>query len=107
MKKWMAEDWAFENDITEGTSEHCRLGMEQGDKFCFQYGCPEGFCPRAMTEIFTWCEVIRCGGDFIHRGYGEPYKMTLWCPCHCIQFQLTAIPINRGPDGKYIGKKDG
>ena len=31
MKKWMAEDWAFENDITEGTSEHCRLGMEQGD----------------------------------------------------------------------------
>ena len=60
----MAEDWQFEVTVTDGFAEDCRLGLEKGDKFTFEYGCPADFCPRAMAEIFTWCEVIRCGGDF-------------------------------------------
>ena len=24
-----------------------------------------------MFEIYTWCEVIRCGGDFTYRGAKE------------------------------------
>ena len=64
MKKWLAEDWEFTLTALEGEARHCRLGIEQGDRFVFQYGTPADFCPRAMMEIYTWCEVIRCGGDF-------------------------------------------
>lgn len=103
MKKWMAEDWEFEITVVEGKAQNCRLGIEEGDKFVFEYECPANFCPRAMIEIFTWCEVIRCGGDFTARGGKEKYEMTLWCPCRCIHFQLVAKPINRDENGKYIG----
>ena len=77
MKKWLAEDWEFTLTALEGEARHCRLGIEQGDRFVFQYGTPADFCPRAMMEIYTWCEVIRCGGDFTQRGcaskcYGVP-----------------------------------
>lgn len=104
MRKWMAEDWQFEVTVTDGFAEDCRLGLEKGDKFTFEYGCPADFCPRAMAEIFTWCEVIRCGGDFTHRGCKEKYEMDLACPCHCIRLHLTAKPINRDENGIYIGK---
>lgn len=80
MKKWMAEDWRFEITVTDGLAGDCRLGLEKGDSFTFEYGCPADFCPRAMAEIFTWCEVIRCGGDFTHRGCREKYEMKLACP---------------------------
>ena len=103
MKKWIVEDWAFEVRVLEGKAESCRLGMEAGDVFRFEYGCPGGFCPRAMMEIFTWCEVIRCGGDFTARGSKEKYEMPRWCPCRCICFRLVAKPINRDENGKYIG----
>ncbi len=103
MQKWMAEDWEFEIRVTEGEARNCRLGIEQGDTFVFQYGCPADFCPRAMIELFTWCEVIRCGGDFTHRGCPEPYRMELKCPCGCITFALTAKPIHRDEHGVYNG----
>lgn len=95
MRKWIAEDWAFELTVTEGKAEHCRLGLEKGDRFAFEYGCPADFCPRAMTELHTWCEVIRCGGDFIARGSKEKYALTFPCPCSCLTFRLEAKPINQ------------
>lgn len=95
MKKWIMEDWAFCVETIEGKAEQCRLGIETGDEFRFEYGCPENFCPRAMIEVYTWCEVIRCGGDFISRGSQEKYAMDFSCPCHCLRFRLTAIPIHR------------
>ena len=101
MKKWMVEDWAFEVTVVEGEARSCRLGLEAGDVFRFEYGCPEGFCPRAMMEIFTWCEVIRCGGDFTYRGCTEKYAMEMLCPCNCLKLRLTAIPINRDENGVY------
>ena len=103
MRKWITEDWEFELLITEGEARNCRLGIERGDTFVFQYGCPADFCPRAMIELFTWCEVIRCGGDFTKRGCPEPYRMELKCPCQCLTFVLTAKPINRDANGVYIG----
>ena len=104
MNKWIVEDWEFELTVIEGEAKQCRLGLEKEDKFIFQYECPEGFCPRAMIELFTWCEVIRCGGDFTHRGRdNEKYKMDFPCPCQCIKFQLVANPINRDENGIYIG----
>ena len=103
MKKWMAEDWRFEIRVTKGSARDCRLGLEAGDRFSFGYECPGGFCPRAMIEIYTWCEVVRCGGDFTFRGCGSPYEMELECPCKCLTFRLTAIPDNRDENGRYIG----
>lgn len=88
MKKWLAEDWEFTLTALEGEARHCRLGIEQGDRFVFQYGTPADFCPRAMMEIYTWCEVIRCGGDFTQRGCASKTEMELWCPCRCIRFPL-------------------
>lgn len=52
-------------------------------------------CPRVMTELFTWCEVIRCGGDFTYRGFTQKYEMEFPCPCGSIRFHLKANPINR------------
>jgi len=95
MKKWVVEDWAFELDAIEGDAANCRLGIEKGDKFVFSYECPAGMCPRVMSELFTWCEVIRCGGDFTYRGEKKKYEMNINCPCNSIKFHLTAIPINR------------
>ena len=63
---------------------------------------PQNFCPRALNEIFTWCEVIRCGGDFTYRGSSKKYEIDLPCPCYCLQFRLTAIPINRDANGNYV-----
>lgn len=81
MRKWVTEDWQFELTATEGSARSCRLGIERGNRFVFSYGCPEGICPRVMMEVLTWCEVIRCGGDFTCRGEKERYQMDLTCPC--------------------------
>ena len=101
MRPWIVEDWQFELTALEGKAENCRLGIEAGDTFVFSYACPGGMCPRAMMEIFTWCEVVRCGGDFTYRGEKERYEMELWCPCRSIRFRLKATPINRDEKGNY------
>ena len=94
MNKRIAEDWAFEVEVVDGISKNCRLGLEQGDKFYFEYETPKNFCPRALIEIFTWCEVVRCGGDFTYRGSKEKYEIDIPCPCNCLHFRLHAMPIN-------------
>lgn len=103
MNKWIVEDWAFEVEVIDGEAKNCRLGLEKGDTFHFEYETPQNFCPRAFIEMFSWCEVIRCGGDFTYRGSKEKYQMEFPCPCHCLQFRLCARPINRDKDGNYIG----
>ena len=103
MKKWMAEDWEFEVTVTQGEARNCRIGMEKGDRFTFRYACPADFCPRAMMEIFTWCEVVRCGGNFTYRGCPEKYEMEMDCPCRALKFRLRARPVNRDESGRYIG----
>lgn len=102
MKKWIVEDWEFELTAIEGKASNCRLGIEKGDKFVFSYECPAGMCPRVMSEIYTWCEVIRCGGDFTFRGEKNKYEMDLICPCKSISFHLKAKPINRDESGNPL-----
>ncbi len=104
MRKWITEDWEFTLTATEGQASQCRLGIEKGDRFVFSYGCPEGICPRVMGELFTWCEVIRCGGDFTYRGEKEKYEMALRCPCGPIRFHLKATPINRDEQDRLSQK---
>ena len=100
MQKWVTEDWGFELTVTEGKAGHCRLGLEKGDKFIFSYECPAGMCPKTMAQVYTWCEVIRCGGDFTYRGLKEKYEMDIPCADGCIKFHLKAMPINRDENGK-------
>jgi uncharacterized repeat protein (TIGR04076 family) len=102
MKRWVTEEWEFELTAIEGKAAHCRLGIEKGDTFVFSYECPAGICPRVMTELFTWCEVIRCGGDFTYRGMKGKYEMDLPCPCRSIKFHLKATPINRDENGNPL-----
>ena len=102
MRKWVVEDWKFELTAKEGKAGKCRLGIEKGDAFSFSYECPEGICPRVMMQVYTWCEVIRCGGDFTYRGAKDKYEMDLTCPCQSIQFRLKAIPINRDEEGNPL-----
>lgn len=96
MRRWMEEDWAFEITVLSSHAGNCRLGMEQGDSFSFAYGCPADFCPRTMIEVFTWCEVVRCGGDFLARGSREKYAMEFDCPCHVVRFRLEARHVPLG-----------
>lgn len=49
---------------------------------------------RSNDGNFTWCEVIRCGGDFTYRGEQKKYEMVRPCPCGCIKFHLKAAPVN-------------
>ena len=102
MKKWIVEDWQFELTAIQEKASQCRLGIEKGDQFVFSYECPAGICPRVMADLFTWCEVIRCGGNFTYRGSSEPYEMDLTCPCGSIKFHLKALPINRDEFGNAL-----
>jgi uncharacterized repeat protein (TIGR04076 family) len=99
MKKWVTEDWEFELTAIDGKAGHCRLGLEKGDKFVFQYECPAGMCPKAMQQIYTWCEVVRCGGNFTYRGCKDKYEMGMSCPDGPIKFCLRAYPVNRDESG--------
>ena len=102
MKKWVVEDWGFELTVTEGKASHCRLGLEKDDKFTFSYECPAGICPRVMAQVYTWCEVVRCGGNFTYRGSKKKHEIDLVCPCDSIHFHLRAIPINRDGNGNAL-----
>ena len=45
MNKWIIEDWAFDVEVICGEAKNCRLGLEKGDLFHFEYETPQGFCP--------------------------------------------------------------
>ena len=92
MNKWIKEEWSFRVEVTDGYAKDCRLGLEKGDFFSFEYETPQGFCPRAISEIYTYCEIIRCGGNFTYRGSKEKYSIDVSCPCNCIKFRLLAVP---------------
>ncbi|MBQ8577243.1 MAG: TIGR04076 family protein [Clostridia bacterium] len=102
MKQWVTEDWEFTLTVIDGKAQNCRLGLETGDVFVFSYACPGGMCPRVISDLFTWCEVIRCGGDFTYRGEKEKYEMEFLCPCHSIRFHFKAVPINRDENGSPL-----
>lgn len=86
MRKWCTEDWEFELTATAGQAGHCRLGLEKGDTFVFSYACPDGMCPKTMINVYTWCEVIRCGGDFTYRVRRKNMKWICHAPTDAYSF---------------------
>ena len=94
MRQWMTEDWQFTISVSEGTAEKCRLGFETGDEFQCEYAVPSGFCPKTMTVLHTLCEIIRCGGDFTHRGSDKPYEIDFPCADGVVRFHLSARKLD-------------
>ncbi len=90
MHAWIEEDWEFTLSVIKGAAEHCRIGLEAGDVFTFRYATPDGFCPKTMHLVYTLCEVIRCGGDFTHRGSADPCSIEFSCADGVQQFRLSA-----------------
>lgn len=89
MHKWIVEDWQFTITVTSGKADDCRLGFESGDTFQCEYAVPTDFCPKTMPVLHTLCEIVRCGGDFTHRGSDNPYEIDFPCADGMITFHLT------------------
>lgn len=90
MHPWIREDWEFTLAVLHGEARSCRIGLEAGDAFTFQYALPAGLCPKTVLQLHTLCEIVRCGGDFTHRGSPDPYSIEFPCADGVLAFQLTA-----------------
>ena len=88
MNKWISEDWEFTISVTSGKAEYCRLGFETGDTFQCKYEVPTGFCPKTMSILYTLCEIIRCGGNYLGRGSKKEYEIDFPCADGEIVFLL-------------------
>ena len=90
MRPWIHEDWEFTLTVLQGEAAQCRIGLETGDAFTFRYALPAGICPKSVPPLHTLCEIIRCGGDFTHRGSPEPYSIDFSCADGVLRFRLQA-----------------
>lgn len=90
MRPWIKEDWEFTLTVVQGRSESCRIGLETGDEFTFCYALPAGICPKTVPQLHTLCEIIRCGGDFTHRGSPDPHSIDFPCADGVLTFRLSA-----------------
>lgn len=95
MRPWIVEDWEFTLTVLHGEARHCRIGLEDGDAFTFQYALPAGICPKTAPVLYALCEVVRCGGDFTHRGSSEPYSIEFPCADGVLTFRLCARKLTR------------
>lgn len=90
MRPWIREDWEFTLTVLHGEPAGCRIGLEAGDVFVFRYALPAGMCPKTVPQLHTLCEIIRCGGDFTHRGSPEPLRIDFPCADGAMTFRLEA-----------------
>lgn len=100
MKKWYAEEYEFEIEVTgflrgDKTERYCRNGEEIGDKYKCTYGCPvnqcgQGICSKTMMMLYPIMEAVRSGGDLENVGGDGKYSKTIVCPDGNVIFKLTA-----------------
>lgn len=104
MKKWYAEEYEWEIEVTgflrgEHTEGYCRNGEEIGDKYTCTYGCPvnaegQGICSKVMMVMFSIMEAVRSGGDLENIGGSSKYSKDNVCPDGCVMFRMTAKKLN-------------
>lgn len=72
MKKWYAEEYAFEIEVISflrgsRTERYCRNGEEIGDRYTCTYGCPvngegQGICSNdfilSCKQAFDFCTAV-------------------------------------------------
>ena len=90
MQPWIHEDWEFTLTVLDGSARSCRIGLEAGDTFTFRYALPAGICPKTVPQLHTLCEIIRCGGDFVHRGSPDPLCIDFPCADGVLTLRLRA-----------------
>ena len=99
MKKWYAEEFQFEITVLhikpDNTPEnHCRMGLEVGDKFICEYGCPKDFCCKTMLKVFPIMEAVRSRGDLRNLGGTNEHIMDFCCSDGIVEFRLEAKSLN-------------
>ncbi len=116
MKKWYAEEYSFEIEVTgflrgNKTERYCRNGEEIGDKYTCTYGCPVnadglGICSKMMMLLYPVMEAVRSGGDLENIGGSSPYTKDIVCPDGCVIFRLTAKKLGNKNffKGKFFDK---
>ena len=112
MKKWYAEEYEFEIEVTallgsNETERHCRNGEEVGDKYSCTYGCPvnqngQGICSKVMMIMFPLMDAVRSGGNLENLGGCSQYSKEVVCPDGCVIFKLSAKKL--GNENFYKGK---
>lgn len=112
MKKWYAEEYAFEIEVTSflrgsRTERYCRNGEEIRDRYTCTYGCPvngegQGICSKVMMMLFPIMEAVRSGGDLENIGGVRKDCKEAVCPDGCVVFRLTAKKL--GNENFYKGK---
>ena len=100
MKQWLQEDWKFELEVVRAEAKECRLGLETGDVFRCEYGCPEGFCMKTVPVLYTYCEIVRCGGDLRLRGSDDERQIEFPCADGPVVFRLKAIKTGAAHQGE-------
>lgn len=103
MKKWYAEEYEFEIEVTgflrgDHTEHYCRNGEKIGDKYSCTYGCPvngdgQGICSKTMMMLYPLMEAVRSGGDLENLGGSSRYEKDMVCPDGCVMFKLKAKPL--------------
>ena len=103
MKKWYAEEYEFEIEVTgflrgDHTEHYCRNGEEIGDKYSCTHGCPvngdgQGICSKTMMMLYPLMEAVRSGGDLENLGGSSRYEKDMVCPDGCVRFKLKAKPL--------------
>ena len=101
MHPWITEDWEFTLTVLHGCAKDCRIGLEAGDRFTFRYALPAGMCPKTASHLHTLCEIIRCGGDFTHRGSADPLSIVFSCAEGVLTFRLTAQHLSDREDLRH------
>lgn len=112
MKKWYAEKYIFEIEVTGflrsvHTENYCRNGEEIGDKYVCTYGCPVneqgyGICSKMMQLLYGDMQAVRSGGDLTLVGGTEPLVKDYVCLDGCVFFQMRAVKT--GNENFYKGK---
>ena len=90
MHPWIRENWEFTLTVLRGEASSCRIGLEAGDTFTFQYALPADLCPKTVPQLHTLCEIVRCGGDFTHRGSPDPFSIEFPCADGVLTLRLEA-----------------
>jgi uncharacterized repeat protein (TIGR04076 family) len=79
--------------VTDDDPKNCRLGFESGDLFTCEYSVPNDFCPKTITKMYPYMEVIRAGGDLRKLGSKEHSSKMILCPDGEVTFKLTGNKI--------------
>ncbi len=92
MKPWYPEDWQFTVTVLrvgkENSPRECRQGLEPGDTFQCEYGCPADLCQPALLKLFPVFEALRSGGDMRNMGSALPAEVDVVCPDGAVWFRV-------------------